>query len=265
MKALYSALVLFLLAAHAAAVTVSISCPAAAYATINPGSTQTFKAYLVASANVVNATVSFEIYNSAGTKVYQTYKMVNLKAAVSVTVTGTWAIPANQPLDRYSVKVLSFGPKWIPLYSTKSSCVIFNVVAKTTSASTTTAAPTTKPPTTAAPTTAAPTTTVAPTTAPSSPSGVPLPKGDLPGWTQLVAEDFNTPAAIGSFLSTYPSWGAYPDGWTDTSKNGRYYPSKTLAASGGMMSIYLHTENGTHLVCAPYPRIPGANSHNGML
>jgi len=92
-----------------------------------------------------------------------------------------------------------------------------------------------------------------------------MPVGDLPGWTQVFADDFTKSAAVGSFLGTYTNWGAYPDGWKDTSKNGQYTPSKVLSATGGLLNMHLHTENGIHLVCAPYPKVPGASTHNGML
>lgn len=92
----------------------------------------------------------------------------------------------------------------------------------------------------------------------SAPSGQPMPTGDLPGWHQIFSDDFTTPAATGSFPGTaYGStWNGY-DGSRDTSKQGLYSPAKTLSVSGGALTMNLHTENGTHLVAAPYPRLPG--------
>ncbi|MEI8084151.1 MAG: hypothetical protein WCI74_20110, partial [Actinomycetes bacterium] len=34
--------------------------------------------------------------------------------------------------------------------------------------------------------------------------------GDLPGWKAIFAEDFNTAAPLGSFLTSYKNFGAYP-------------------------------------------------------
>jgi hypothetical protein len=71
---------------------------------------------------------------------------------------------------------------------------------------------------------------------------------------------------VGSFPSAVSGrWDDYPDGWSDTSKNGTYMPSKVVSISSGIMNLYLHTENGVHMVAVPYPKIPGATSHNGML
>jgi hypothetical protein len=91
--------------------------------------------------------------------------------------------------------------------------------------------------------------------APVNPNAMPV--GNLPGWTQVFADDFTKPAALGSFLTTYGStWGAYPSPWPDTSGNGRYDPAKTLSAAGGLLDIYLHSENGIHYVAAPEPKLP---------
>jgi len=98
--------------------------------------------------------------------------------------------------------------------------------------------------------------------APTTSSALP---GDVPGWTRIFADDFDTDAPVGSFPSTYTNWGAYDDGWSDTSKNGEYYPSTVLSASGGNLQMYIHTANGIHMVCAPYPLLPGASAANGML
>ncbi|MBI1375893.1 MAG: family 16 glycosylhydrolase [Frankiales bacterium] len=84
-----------------------------------------------------------------------------------------------------------------------------------------------------------------------------MPRGDLPGWHQVFADDFTTDAPLGSFLSVYGAgWSAYPSPWRDTSGNGVYDPARTLSVRGGALDIHLHTENGTHYVAAPTPRLP---------
>lgn len=92
----------------------------------------------------------------------------------------------------------------------------------------------------------------------SSPSGQAMPVGDLPGWHQIFADDFTTDVPTGSFPgSVYRNtWYVYPDGAHDTSGNGQYYPSKVLSVSNGMLNMYLHTENGIHMVAAVLPKLP---------
>jgi beta-glucanase (GH16 family) len=87
-----------------------------------------------------------------------------------------------------------------------------------------------------------------------SPSGVPVPKGNLPGWRQVYAEDFSLVNRTGTFPSGgYANhWGVYNDGWKDTSKNGTYMPSKVLSTHNGVLDYSIRTENGQHLVAAPW-------------
>jgi len=88
--------------------------------------------------------------------------------------------------------------------------------------------------------------TATPIASGSSPSGVPMPVGDLPGWHQIFADDFTQDAAVGQFAQIYGSrWSPYPDGWSNTagySAMSRYYPSKVVSASNGMMQLNLHSE-----------------------
>jgi beta-glucanase (GH16 family) len=111
--------------------------------------------------------------------------------------------------------------------------------------------------------------TTPPTTTSSSgadPSGQAMPVGDIPGWHQVFADSFTTNVPLGSFPTAVSSkWGAYPDGWHDTSGHGTYMPSKVVSVQNGVMNLHVHTENGVHMVAVPYPVIPGASSHNGQL
>jgi hypothetical protein len=97
----------------------------------------------------------------------------------------------------------------------------------------------------------------------ANPSGQSMPVGDLPGWRQIFAEDFTTDAPVGSFPgSAYGSrWDVYPDGSKDTAgaQGGpsRYYPSKVLGVGSGVLTKYLHTENGIPLSAAILPRAGG--------
>jgi hypothetical protein len=108
---------------------------------------------------------------------------------------------------------------------------------------------------TAAGTTAAP--APAPPVAPPSANPNAMPQGNLPGWRQVFADDFSTTVGRGSFLSAYGSrWTAYGPGWKDTSGHGVYDANRTISAAGGLLDIYLHTENGVHYVAAPAPKLP---------
>lgn len=87
------------------------------------------------------------------------------------------------------------------------------------------------------------------------PSGVTVPRGDLPGWRQVFVEDFATDVPVGSFDAVMGDrWRAYADGWKDTSKQGTYRPSKVLSVQDGVLRKFLHTENGEHRVAAILPR-----------
>ncbi len=100
---------------------------------------------------------------------------------------------------------------------------------------------------------------------PEGPSGEPLPVGDLPGWDQVFVDDFATNVPLGSFPAAVSSkWTAY-NGFSDTSGHGTYSPGKVISVNGGLMNMHLHTENGTHLVAAPLPKIPGhASAYEGL-
>jgi len=85
-----------------------------------------------------------------------------------------------------------------------------------------------------------------------------MPVGDLSGWHQIFTDDFTTTAELGSFPGTAygAKWDAYEEGWPDTSHHGTYSPGRTLSVSGGALNIYVHSENGVHLVAAPFPKLP---------
>jgi hypothetical protein len=116
----------------------------------------------------------------------------------------------------------------------------------------------------------------------TNPSGAAMPVGNLPGWNQVFSDDFTTSVPVGGFsnctlgssimdsdCSGLPAsvesqlW-AYPDGWTDTSGNGRYTPSQVLSIHNNMLDYYLHTSSGIHEVAAVVPKIPGGPTGNGL-
>jgi hypothetical protein len=113
-----------------------------------------------------------------------------------------------------------------------------------------------------------------------SPSGKPLPRGNLPNWRRVYANGFNQELPIGSFsgcdshtrrcsglrgTAEFDRLWAYPDGWPDTSDNGRYMPSEVMSEHDGTLDLYLHTERGVPQVAAPVPIIQGAPGRLGGL
>jgi hypothetical protein len=83
----------------------------------------------------------------------------------------------------------------------------------------------------------------------ASASGMPV--GDLPGWKQSLAQDFLTPAPLGSVGAAYGSALRGYDGFVDTSNHGTYTPDSVLSVSGGVLDFYLHSEGGQPRVAAP--------------
>jgi beta-glucanase (GH16 family) len=81
--------------------------------------------------------------------------------------------------------------------------------------------------------------------------------GNIPGWTQVFADNFageNVP--LGQFPAAVSNkWSAYADGSHDTTGNGTYEPSQVVSIQNGVMNLYLHTQNGVHMVAAPMPVI----------
>lgn len=95
----------------------------------------------------------------------------------------------------------------------------------------------------------------------------PVPVGDITSdgkkWVQTLAQDFNTPAALGEFATKYKGYAGY-DGAEDTSRNlGRpvgkrgLYDSKTgVTVKDSVVDIYVRTEAGQPKVFAMTPVVP---------
>lgn len=90
-----------------------------------------------------------------------------------------------------------------------------------------------------------------------------FPTASIAGWTLGMGDDFLTAVPEGAWPGTVYGgrWGAYDDGWPDTSHNGTYYSSKVnsvIVANGEHFLRYrVRTENGLHLVAAPQPNHGG--------
>jgi beta-glucanase (GH16 family) len=102
--------------------------------------------------------------------------------------------------------------------------------------------------------------------APVTSSGQAMPVGNVGNWTQIFTDDFTTNVATGSFPAAVSGkWGAYSDGWKDTSKFGTYMPSKVISVHDGVMDLNVRTENGDPMVSAPVPKVNGATGAEGQL
>jgi hypothetical protein len=78
-----------------------------------------------------------------------------------------------------------------------------------------------------------------------------LPVGDLPGWRQILADDFEGTVPLGGWSGCsdktldcpgFPEpdrgrWRAYKEGWPDTSHNGAYSSSRVLSIAGGVLDV----------------------------
>ncbi|WP_203834318.1 glycoside hydrolase family 16 protein [Winogradskya humida] len=103
-------------------------------------------------------------------------------------------------------------------------------------------------------------------TATHSPSGQPMPVGDVPGWRQIFKDDFTSDVPLGQFPAAQPwKWSAYDEGWRDTSRNGTYSPARVVSVKNSIMDLYVRTEQNVHLVAAPLPRIYGPGTQGGLI
>lgn len=98
------------------------------------------------------------------------------------------------------------------------------------------------------------------------PPPTPPPDDDLPGWTLIVDEPFDTPLAAGLFPGPYAAnFSKYPKGWSDTARSqgkrgGVYGGADNISVHDGMLDLWIHTEAGTHWVSAP-TIVPGGVSN----
>lgn len=80
-----------------------------------------------------------------------------------------------------------------------------------------------------------------------------MPTGDLPGWKQTFAQDFNTPAGLGEIARIYGEDVRGYSGFRDTSGNGTYTPESVLTVSAGKLDYFLHTAGGEPRVASTVP------------
>lgn len=79
------------------------------------GSADTLKVTLKASCST-GALVDFEIYNSAGQKVWQTWQDNQMLMGTTQTFTASWPVPSGEATGKYTVKVGVFSAGWGTFY-----------------------------------------------------------------------------------------------------------------------------------------------------
>jgi hypothetical protein len=112
---------------------------------------------------------------------------------------------------------------------------------------------------------------VAPNAAATPPDSTPsdsltvAPKDDLPGWTHIFADDFDLPAATGSWANASDpnkivyvgaqgqQWRTYPSTYTDTYQHRPYRPDAVLSVADGTLNFDLHDVDGQPAGANPSP------------
>lgn len=105
------------------------------------------------------------------------------------------------------------------------------------------------------------------------PSGMPMPKGDLPGWKQIFYDDFTKDAALGSWGSECDAtaivytgaqgqkWRSYPNCYKDTYQKRPYRADSVLSVKNGVLNFFLHPVNGQPAGANPSPLIDGLTQY----
>lgn len=110
-----------------------------------------------------------------------------------------------------------------------------------------------------------------------TPSGVPMPVGDVTSnghlFRQVVAEDFDKDAPSGSWANTSCAdavvytgasgvpWMSYPSCWQDTWQHRPYQPGSVLSVHDGLLDVWLHPVNGRPAGANPSPVLPDGSSY----
>jgi len=111
-----------------ASIHVTINSGSASPATVARGSSTTLSTKVTTSAALSGTIVDFEIYNSAGSRVYQTTRSpVSFTANTAKTVSASWKVPTTQATGAYTLKIGVFGSGWTPLYAWNNGAATITV------------------------------------------------------------------------------------------------------------------------------------------
>lgn len=84
-----------------------------------------------------------------------------------------------------------------------------------------------------------------------------MPVGNLPGWKQVLAQDFTSNVAQGSFPGPYANSFMSYNGFPDSSGVG-WFDQSIISAQGGLLDLNVHTSAaGKPLGAAPIPLVNG--------
>ena len=110
--------------------TISISNAAVSPGTVAPPNTATLSAKVYTLNAMPGSIVDFEVFNAAGTRVYQTYQTgVNLAANSTQNFNANWAVPASEPSGAYLLRVGVFNQWWSYRYAWTDAGTAFQVAA----------------------------------------------------------------------------------------------------------------------------------------
>jgi hypothetical protein len=86
-----------------------------------------------------------------------------------------------------------------------------------------------------------------------------LPKGDVAGWRQVVAEGFDEDVAPGAFTTSAYVPRLFPyQGYDDTFGHGTYEPNQVLSVHDGLLDWHLHSAHGVTNVAAVVVTVPNS-------
>lgn len=95
---------------------------------VAPGSTVAFATTFTSSC-ATSANVDFEVYNAAGTKVWQNVLNNQSLTGQSQTFKASWTTPASQATGTYTLKIGVFKPDWSATWAWNNSAATFSVQA----------------------------------------------------------------------------------------------------------------------------------------
>ena len=95
---------------------------------VSPGRTEHLGTRVSSTSAQSNLIVDFEVYDSTGSKVYQTYHSgASLAAGAPQTFVANWPVPAGQAAGSYTLKVGVFNATWTQTYAWDDQAATFRV------------------------------------------------------------------------------------------------------------------------------------------
>jgi hypothetical protein len=126
---------------------VTVKSASASPSTVAPGGVVNLSVTTTSSPALSGAIVDFEIYNSSGTKIYQTYQNANLNGGTQ-TFTSSWPVTTSQAAGSYTLAIGIDGPNWSRNYAWDGSAatiMVGSALATNTPATSTSVPPTNTP------------------------------------------------------------------------------------------------------------------------